>query len=262
MQPGKPMDLEQALVTLRLVDDVFAEHNVLFTLAAGTLLGAVREGKFMGWDYDTDLSCSDEDSHKIPALAESFNARGVSVYYSEAFRCLAVYHEGVTVDIDFWRDDGQNRTMPLRFALNGLGKMIYFAEWVLLHRGTGGVAMSIKNKIKFARMRYILCNATDLLPFALRGAVAKGIRQLARLTGNPRGVVSVPSAFYSTYRKVPFNGAEYWAPGDAEGYLAHRYGDDWRIPQKGWVYYDEKGTIFSASQVPHGDWAFRKFSKA
>ena len=256
------MDLNQALETLQIVKEVFEEQEVKFTLAAGSLLGAVREGRFMGWDYDTDLSCMDSDSGLIPSLAATLNGRGVTVYYSEAFRCIAVYHKGVTIDIDFWRRDGDDLTMPLRFAWNNAGKIIYFLEWVLLHVSTGGIRQNSQNLVKFGALRYALCRITGALPFWLKKALGLLLRRLARYTGNPRGLVRVPASCFSSLSVVHFNGSQFFAPGDVDKYLTNRYGPNWRTPQKGWVYYDKQGNIFSQSQVPDGDWEFLKFPTA
>lgn len=258
--PQAAMDLGQALETLKVVRDAFAELNVKFTLAAGTLLGAVREGRFMGWDYDTDLSCSDDsDGSKIPALAQLLSSKGVSVYYSEALRCVAVYHKGVTIDIDFWRKDANDLTMPLRFALNKVGKLIYFLEWVLLHTPSASIRQDKGNGIKFAEVRNVLCSIASYMPFFLRKQAAQLLRKLARLTGNPRGLVRVPAHYFRTYGTIKFCGMEFSTPINVEGYLAHRYGAEWRTPQPGWVYYDKAGTIFSPSQIPEGNWLFKRF---
>ena len=40
---------------LRQVKEVLDKYNIEFWLDCGTLLGAVREGKFLAWEHDIDL---------------------------------------------------------------------------------------------------------------------------------------------------------------------------------------------------------------
>ena len=54
-------EVENALIDLlRQVKEVLNKHNIEFWLECGTLLGAVREGKFLVWEYDIDLGAWQE----------------------------------------------------------------------------------------------------------------------------------------------------------------------------------------------------------
>lgn len=248
------MDLDIALDALKIVKSVFDEHGLTFTLAAGTLLGAVREKKFMGWDYDTDLSCSDTDFHKVPGVIAALNKRGITCFYSEMFRVIAIYYKGTTIDVDFWRDRGEYRVMALRYVWNRFGQILYAIEWLLSHRPSGGMRLCRANGVKMATFRYAACAVTSALPFALRKWMTSAVMRWARATGNPRGIVQVRNSVFSSYSQVELYGIPFNAPGDIDGYMTNQYGEDWRIPQKGWVYYDADGVIYSPSQIPDGRW--------
>ena len=51
-----PTVQENTLIDLlRQIKEVLNKHNIEFWLDCGTLLGAVREGKFLEWEHDIDL---------------------------------------------------------------------------------------------------------------------------------------------------------------------------------------------------------------
>ena len=49
------MKAEGAVENLREIKDILDKNNVKFWLDAGTLLGAVRDGKIIEWDNNIDL---------------------------------------------------------------------------------------------------------------------------------------------------------------------------------------------------------------
>lgn len=72
------------LEMLKVIDDICRKHNINYFLCSGTLLGAIRHGGFIPWDYDADLAMLKEDYDKFLEVAskeldnEKYIARNIT----------------------------------------------------------------------------------------------------------------------------------------------------------------------------------------
>ena len=61
---------QQGLLLLRQFSDFCAEHGIRYFICGGTLLGAARDGRFIPWDDDFDISMLREDYMVFLKIAE------------------------------------------------------------------------------------------------------------------------------------------------------------------------------------------------
>jgi len=100
---------------------VFDKHNIKFTLAFGTLLGAVRQQDFIDWDSDTDVLCFREDYLKVESAFQELESLG---FYIPRVNIPLLDHylirDGEKIDINWLVD-------------NGHGELLY-ADWIKWHK--------------------------------------------------------------------------------------------------------------------------------
>ena len=64
------------------IDRICKENNLKYSLAYGTLLGAVRHKGYIPWDDDIDICMLREDYEKLIAILKDENAAGQAKQFS------------------------------------------------------------------------------------------------------------------------------------------------------------------------------------
>lgn len=70
---------------LQVVHEFLVEHNIKYTITAGTLLGAVRHKGFIPWDDDIDIALTREQYDKLVCLLRERNNSVNEYVYAEGF---------------------------------------------------------------------------------------------------------------------------------------------------------------------------------
>lgn len=143
----------QAIVfgILKAIDKICKEHNIEYFLAGGTLLGAIRHGGFIPWDYDGDVMMTRENYEKFIAVAQDslpdtlflqtpksdkdnhfytkvrLNGTVFSTEFTQKFKNL---HQGIFVDI-FAHDKTASGKMGQKLHRNMtvLARSLVFNKW-------------------------------------------------------------------------------------------------------------------------------------
>ncbi len=68
----QPHEVASNYQVLKLTDEVFSRHQIVYWAWAGTLLGAVRHGGFIPWDFDTDVCILEKDIEVLLDCKEDF----------------------------------------------------------------------------------------------------------------------------------------------------------------------------------------------
>lgn len=247
---------------LREVKDILDGLGVQFWLKSGTLLGAIREGKFIEWDYDIDLGTWDRYIPKMKIIAKKFSEKGYEVYYSKYNNMIGLWKNGVSVDLPFWRLEQRRAIVPLKYAENFLGKLLFYADWIILFSHYGKRRRTAITKIKFGEFRYALVRVTDLLlSESMKLAIAEILNLIAKGTGNRRGLVVTPSDYFLNLTTIEFYGMDFCVPKDTDGYLTYYFGDDWKVPRKSWNYVRKDRMLISKTERIGEKWKYYEKTK-
>ena len=247
----------KAVKILKEVKEVLDELDIEFFLESGVLLGAIREGRFIKWDQDIDLGTWDRYIPKMKIISKAFSDREFETYYSIYNNSIGLWKNGISVDFNFWRLGNKRAIVPLRYSYNFLGKIIYYADWIILFSHYGKVS-SEPNNIKYRVARYFAVKITDLLPEVLKLIIARLLRSIAIKSGNLRGLVVIPSHFYLNLKKLEFHGMNFNIPERVEDYLIYYFGDDWKTPKKDWNYENNESVIISRTERIGENWKYYK----
>ena len=225
---------------LREVKEVLDENKVEFWLECGTLLGAVREGKFLAWEHDIDLAAWQEgvsDCTKA-AVSRELIDKGLKVQVLESY--MSIRTGQVHADINFYRSDKDKAVVPLLIPKNLPGKYLWLLRTILLNPYFYDADFG--NKLSRS-IRSILILVSRVLPFFLRKPIATILSVIFKKFGARNISWIVPAHYFTDLASMKFYDMEFKVPSQKEQYLAYRYGDDWRIPRKQWSGYEQDGAI-------------------
>lgn len=241
---------EKILETMKYIDHVCRENNIVYYIMGGTAIGAIRHGGFIPWDDDLDIFMTLEQYQKFKIAFEKENQpkfvlqewKSVPDYLEYAkvrmngttfieknFRKNKNLHQGIYVDIMILHKVPKNRVVQ---------KIIYYkSKFVTLY------GLSQRNWTPKTKIHKIALGMLKILPTNwLAMQCYKHIYKYEDLT----------EEFFWCYwiTKASFNGGLFekdffWEPKDIpfedtmlmgsekiKQYLTARYGDYMKLPSK------------------------------
>ena len=98
--PGVQLNKENAKYMLCTMKHVFEEHDIVFIIAYGTLLGAVRDRDFITHDFDMDTMVWARDKQKVLDLAPELEKYGIRLRSYVLPWIVSFDYKGVGCDVD------------------------------------------------------------------------------------------------------------------------------------------------------------------
>ncbi len=242
-----PNENEAILIALLAqVKGVLDRHNITFWLDCGTLLGAVRNGKFIEWETDIDLGTWGNyvPKKKKRSVCEDLRKRGYSVNIYDTF--LNISQKNVCADLKFYTLNG-NKAMETKLHPKNLaGSFLRFFSHALLTPYKADIVL----KETFIR-NFILntaCISSRIIPSFVGKPVGKLMSRVYEGFLSNVATEILPAAYFFNPSAMVFYEMEVSIPSDFENYLEYRYGKDWRVPRKEWIAARDDGAFLTALQ--------------
>ena len=266
----------QSIDLLAEVMGIFGRNGIKTWIDQGTLLGAVREKKFLDWEDDIDVGVWKDDIEKTHGIWNELKKAGFLVFFQRRIRTVRIERKERTVG---WRSIDLH---PYRLAgstaikyfgrpkhpgiRSSFGTITRFIDTIHEYKyGPDLRYKVIKENLDISSQSSFQLSEASLLSRhgIFRANIMRALGRLSpewmlatgkhiviqareRLCIDPI-VLETPVSFFQELEDLEFLGVSVLAPSPSEAYLSFKYGEDWQTPKKDWVFYEEDGAIAKVS---------------
>lgn len=219
------------LAALKEIRSSLDELGIPFFLDTGTLLGAVREKRFIPWDNDIDLGVIKgwTTGTKLDQLTEAAYRRGFDFVRGER----AIYFTkapDVQIGImlyDWSGDSYENEFRRIIFHHGAVSRLAYF----IAAAKTGAIINC--NGYGFGRkIRSFLAGISKWLPIGSRAGDSW-------LYSAETKYLRIDRKFFEDRGQIAFYGEVFPVPASSREYLEFRYGANWETPIQDYDYFED-----------------------
>lgn len=244
-----------ALGILKYVDNVCRENNINYSLAGGTLLGAIRHKGFIPWDDDIDimmlrpeyekfLKIMDEDAKtnkKYKALHYSDNCPNYFYRFAKVVdldtsvsESTFIIPKDLGVYVDIFPVDGIN----IKNAKKTINKTLFYSR-MLAHASMFKVNRNNIKTSKYLVKKFILFPYAKL--FGAKHWMKKHEDYIKKFnvdkfefsiaySGCYREKDIIPRSDFNEYTELEFENCKFFSIKNYEAYLANLYGNYMQLP--------------------------------
>lgn len=178
---------------LVILDEIFKKHDIDYWLECGSLIGAIREGTYIEWDNDMDVSIHFEDVKLVRKLKKEFLKYGVLL---NGFVSLGITRCGASICIFSQHTIKKNKKQYLvqyRYPLY---------HWI------NRIAPKFSSLLEKSKIYWYLCSKIKILE-----------------------TIRSPLDYLGNFAYIEFCGTVCPIPEYPEDYLEYMFGD-WRTPHR------------------------------
>jgi phosphorylcholine metabolism protein LicD len=228
---------EESIKTMMKLKKIFDKHNIEYWLDEGTLLGAIREKKFIEWDHDIDFGVWSETIPKITLLFNELRDSEIEICFFDWKKHIKFLSNGYEIDINPYHLKGKKATRTW-YAHNKLGDILDYIIW-MLHIGD----VKYRKSEAPSFIKKSILGFRKLAPKCMSKKIIKILLKIYEKMGCKLIHIAIPSHFFTEFTTIEFYDSEFKGPKETEKYLEYRYGKDWRIPKRDYVYTTDDHSI-------------------
>ena len=242
------MNEDDAKYALKHVKRVLDEEDITYWLDCGALLGAVREGELIPWDKDIDLGARRRDLDRINEAVQNLpdtmdveiNINGPSIIY-----------ESCKVSLNIYKFNGKYAKryfeVPRYFFSSKSGWTLGWLIILVEDEGKYNLVSSCSTKVPDDFVK-LISKTFSVIPETISISISKMLKSL-RSKSYSKKLVKIPKKYFDTESKIELLDMKFLKPSPVEEYLEYRYGEDWRIPKKDYVFYEDDQAIVN-NEIP------------
>lgn len=232
---------------LKEIHHICEKNDIIYYLAGGTLIGAIRHGGFLPWDDDADLYMTRENWNKFVVACESdlpenrvLQAPDLDVTYGNTFpryvatdsTCIHSHQVlggavvGEVIDIFILDPVSDDDGVLERYTYD----LMLYSDLVN-YAGVFGRRFGVKARdyLKYVFLKRLKGEGyvRDYFESKLSSYLDdEGSRYVMRWGGNP---IVFDKSWFSDFKKTRFEESEFLIPSGANEYLVSHYGDEWAL---------------------------------
>lgn len=234
------------LSILKEVHDFCIEHNIKYSLAYGTLLGAVRHGGFIPWDDDIDIFMERENYDKFISLWVENHPDGLILQNHHTDRDYTQGHTKIRKDNTTFLQQGESGNyhkgifidiFPMDRIPYGFRRKLFFFEGMLYMLYTRGFVPPLASGVVKLGSAFLLKVVPKNCYYKLSCFLEK---RLTRFRNSDYEFVSIveKDALFRVLKKdifdecvmLDFEDSKFMSFKDYDYFLKKRYDDYMRLP--------------------------------
>jgi len=236
----KIMNEKIAVNILREVKEVLDKHQIIFWLYRGSMLGAIRNRKFILWDNDIDLCLKNVNSSRKQLLCRDLKEKKFKVIQREKKDRndgLIAIKNGCTVAMLIPFIDEQGFSLHYLIPNHKVGEFLDYLLWQARLRN-----LSYQSNMPDIITKILNCFFKKI-PNNLREKIVIILQIIYKKIDSYHVVEKIPRHLFEELKVIDFYDMKINIPTRAEEYAAYRYGKNWRQPDKNFIYFRDAGTV-------------------
>jgi len=212
--------------SLTLVDQFFRESGIEYWLEAGTALSAYRDGKVFSWEHDIDIAIWRDQVTDLEKFIGFFGSKGYKVLVQKDFPFL-----DNIIQLKVEPEKDVNLFDVDIYLYTRMGGFAYM-RWIQKPEGRFG---TIKKKLIFILRN--LHNPKTEKWIKISNSIPRSIINFLfdkylffHLNTSTCIYHRFPDRFFLNLKKINFYGMNINIPEETDKFLAHRYGENWKVP--------------------------------